>query len=187
VRGQSFAVSGAARGVLGQVASPDGTGVTGFNGPAASLPPPLARTGVYGFSATGTTAFGVVGQSTNGQGVRGVVTSGIGVRGVASTTGTGGRFDSASGLALHTVGRLRLEKAVGIASIASGTKTVTVTPGTDLTATTVVLATLRGDPGGTTAVQRVAIDTVANTFSIILTANATSAVAVSWFAANAGA
>ena len=56
----------------------------------------------------------------------------------------------------------------------------TVTPGVDLTASSVVLATLQGTAGGTTNVHRVAINATTNTFTIYLTANATASVKVGW-------
>ena len=55
-----------------------------------------------------------------------------------------------------------------------------LTPGLDLTATSAVVATLMGSAGGTTAVRCVIVNATADTFTIYLTANATSAVTVAW-------
>ena len=90
-----------------------------------------------------------------------IATGGVGLSGEATT-----------GYALRTKGRVRLDQSAGQATITSGTSSVVVTPGIDLTATTAVVATLNGDAGGSTAVKRVAINATANTFTIYLTGNA---------------
>jgi hypothetical protein len=170
------------------------TGLLGYSGD--SLPAARARTGVYGEASQDATSVGVYGRSGGGRGVQGNSTSGRGVHG-ESVTGDGvkgyaskgtGLFGQTSGpkigVALHTVGKVKLDNSAGIATIAAGTRTVTVTPGIDLTTTTAVVATLQGDPGGTTSVQRVAIDTATDTFTIWLTANSTGIVKVAWHAFN---
>jgi hypothetical protein len=141
-----------------------------------------ARTGVYGEAKQDSTARGVAGVSTSGRGVYGAATTGYGVRGQATTGAAlyGQTSGLKSGVALRTVGKVRFDNSVGLATIASGTKSVTVTPGIDLTTTSAVVATLQGNPGGTTTVQRVAIDTAADTFTIYLTANSTASVKVAW-------
>ena len=132
------------------------------------------------------------GETTVGQGVRGVATSGYGVRGVVSsgigasgyaTTGTAVLATSANpkvGTALQAIGKVKFDKSVGIATIAVGTSSATVTPGIDLTATSAVVATLQGGAGGTTSVRCVTVNATADTFTIYLTANATVAVKVAW-------
>jgi hypothetical protein len=137
-----------------------GTGVLGCSG-LVDLPAAPARTGVFGYAA----------QST-GRGVRGYATSGV--AGYFSTAGP------RSGLALQAVGRVRLDKSAGLASIAAGARTVTVTPGIDLVPASAVVATLQGDAGGTTTVQRVSVDTSTNRFTIHLTARSTRSVKVAW-------
>jgi hypothetical protein len=89
-----------------------------------------------------------------------------------------------AGVALRTVGKVKFDNCVGIATIAAGTNSVIVTPGIDLTATTVVVATLQGSAGGTTTVHRVVLNTTADTFTIYLTGNATGNVKVGWHAFN---
>lgn len=156
------------------------TGVYGASGGIAPGAP--AKTGVYGYAAQDSSARGVHGQSTAGRGIYGQATSGYGVRGYA-TSGTAGYFASAaptSGTALRAVGRVKLDKCVGVATIAKNTKSVTVTPGIDVVSTAAVVATLQGNPGGTTTVQRVSISPTANTFTIYLTANSTATVKVAW-------
>jgi len=168
------------------------TGVQGFSGAFGASPVPPAKTGVYGYAAQDTGANGVRGQSTVGRGVLGIATSGNAVYGNA-TTGVGTRGYSASGTAiiastsgpkvgtaLQTVGRVRFDKSVGVATIAAGTKSVTVTPGIDLLSTSAVVATLMTNLGGTLAVRCVIVNVAADTFTIYLTANATAAVKVAW-------
>jgi hypothetical protein len=145
----------------------DNTGVFGFSGGAVPAAP--AKTGVYGYAVQDVGSRGVWGRSNAGLGVFGQATTGSGLYGLATT-----------GYALRTNGRLRLEKSSGTAVVAAGTNSKTVTPGVDLTATSTVLATLQGSAGGTTTVHRVAINAVADTFTIYLTANATVNVKVGW-------
>jgi hypothetical protein len=145
-------------------------GVFGFSGNFSDAPPtPRTKTGLHGYAAQDANARGVVGQTTLGQGVRG-----------EATTGTGGYFRSTSGTALQTAGPVKFSSA-GLATIPSGSRSVTVTPGMDITALSKVLATLQSNPGGTTAIQRVARNTTANTFTIWLTASATANTTVAWF------
>jgi hypothetical protein len=155
-------------------------------------PAPNLKTGVFGYAAQDTAAIGVLGQSTVGRGVQGVATTGVGLRGAAttgygvqatSTTGTAVLASSGglkTGTALRTVGRVRFENSVGIATIGAAKSSVTVTPGIDLTASSAVVATLQGSAGGTTTVHRCVVNVTADTFTIYLTAKATVAVKVAW-------
>lgn len=170
---EGFAGSAGA-GVVGQ--SPSGG--TGVIGSTTYAPNAKALTGVYG-NAPEAGGRGVWGYAVAGQGVRGEATTGIGVRGFA-TSGPAGSFKSTSGYAIQASGRLSFGKASGTATIASGTKSVLVTPGTDVATGTFVLATLQGSAGGTTTVHRVATDPTNNRFTIYLTANATASVKVAW-------
>jgi hypothetical protein len=70
----------------------------------------------------------------------------------------------------------------GIGTITAGTRSrlVTPVPALDLTTSSKVLVTLLGNPGGATAVQRVAVDTAANRFTVYLTANANAATRFAW-------
>ena len=76
--------------------------------------------------------------------------------------------------------RVKLEKSVGIATVSAGSNHVTVTPGIDVTTTSAV-ATLQGSAGGKTTVHRVSVSTTGDTFTIYLTATATTSVKVAWF------
>ena len=114
--------------------------------------------------------------------MRAAVTTGTGLLATA-TTGTAvlAQTDGPKvGTALRTIGRVRFDKSVGIATIAAATSSLTVTPGIDLSATSAVVATLQGSAGGTTTVHRCVVNAATDTFTIYLTANATAAVKVAW-------
>ena len=181
--GTTYGVSGSSKaqfgsGVLGEATHASGT-TYGVQGTASST----SGTGLRGsaLAASGST-FGVSGEvkSDAGVGVDGKGTGGYGVRGFATTGRAlyGSTSGLKSGVALEMLGKVKLRKAVGTAVVLAGTKSVVVNMGIDVSTTTVVVATLQGDAGGTTTVQRVAFDTAADTFTIYLTANAASNVAV---------
>jgi len=159
----------------------DSTGLQGHSG-ADSPPAAPAKTGVFGYATQDADARGVYGQSTSGRGVYGQATTGQGVRGYATTGSAlyGSTSSAKSGYALRTVGRVKLEKSVGIATISAGSNHVTVSPGIDVTTTSAVVATLQGSAGGKTTVHRVSVSTTGDTFTIYLTANATSSVKAAW-------
>ena len=119
----------------------------------------------------------MLGKTTVGQGVRGEATSGLGVRGYA-TSGVGGRFDATTGYALQTVGRLKVEKASGVATILATKSTVTVTPGLDVTTTSFVLLTPKADIG--TRRLWYTTDATANTITIRVSSAVTTSLAVGW-------
>lgn len=166
--------------ILGQ-ASGISTGVQGYSGYNSSPAPP-SKTGVFGYSDLDSSSRGVQGQSPAGCGVFGLAGNGIGTRGYSST-GAAGYFSTSgpkSGTALRAIGKVRLDNCAGIATVAAGHNSVTVTPGTDLLSTSAVVATLQGHPGGTTMVRSVAVNSIADTFTVYLTANTTAAVTVAW-------
>ena len=194
--GDTYAVwgAGASTGVFGS--SGIGTGVIGWsqNVPMGTAPHPTtpAKTGGYGYAAHDAAAMGVYGQSTAGRGVQGVATRGYGVC-AAATTGTGVRSTATTGIAgwfktgtlksgtaLWAIGKVRFDNSVGLASCPAGASSVTVTPGIDLTATSVVVATLQGSAGGTTCVRCVTVNATADTFTIVLTAKSLYAVKIAW-------
>jgi hypothetical protein len=126
----------------------DGAGLFGFSGGMSDpLPAIAAKTGVYGRATQDATSSGVRGLSTVGRGVYGQATSGQGVRGSA-TSGTGGFFAATSGYALRTSGRLKAEQVSGIATIPKGTAAKDVILGVNVTASSFVLLTPRGNLGG---------------------------------------
>jgi hypothetical protein len=177
------------------------TGVQGYSG-SGTTPTPPAKTGVYGYAVQDATARGVTGQSTAGYGISGIASTGRAVNGAATTghgvmglanTGIGTRGYAVTGTALYAstsgpkvgtalraIGRVKFDNCSGVATIAAGHNSVTVTPGSDMLATSAVVATLMGSAGGTTTVHRVVVNAVADTFTIYLTANATAAVTVAW-------
>jgi hypothetical protein len=144
------------------------TGVYGSGGGGPSAAP--ARTGVFGYAEEGATSNGVWGRTSVGRGVRGTATTGVGVLAEATLTGT----------ALRTNGPVRFSSA-GLATIVSGSRSVVVNPGLDITGSSKILALPQTNPGGATTVQRVFRDTTANTFTLWLTANATANTTVAWF------
>ena len=175
-------------------ATNNSVGVLGHSHPnsiAVAQPPTQKKTGVYGFAVQDAEAVGVLGEAAAGLGVKGKATTGSGVYGTTqvgtgvfgySASGVAGRFQTSAaltGVALHTIGRVKFDKSVGRVTIAAGTRSVIVTPGIDLTATSAAVATLQGSANGA-IVERVAIDVTANTLTIFLTKNTTVAVSVAW-------
>jgi hypothetical protein len=158
----------------------DQAGVYGYSGDDA--PPSPAKTGVYGRATQDANARGVHGYSTSGRGVYGEATTGCGVRGYA-TTGAADYFATqaaTTGYAIRAVGRVKLDKCAGVATIAATNSSVVVTPGIDLVSTSAVVASLMGSAGGTTTVHRSVVNVTANTFTIYLTKAATQNVKVAW-------
>jgi hypothetical protein len=70
----------------------------------------------------------------------------------------------------------------GIATIPKDAKQVVVNPHVPITTTTKVFCTLHTNPGGTTTNQWVQKNTVADVFTVVLTAKAARATKVGWFA-----
>ncbi|MGH7412422.1 MAG: hypothetical protein ACREJ6_15360 [Candidatus Methylomirabilis sp.] len=148
-----------------------------------------ASTGVIGESihaSSGAGVFGkgpigVAGSSRDGTGVQG-----RGLRGVHGVTtkvdgvGVLAQIEE-GGTALEAKGPVKFSSA-GLATIAAGTNSVTITPGQYLTidANSKILCTLQS-PGG---VLLNVIRNPNNTFTINLTANATADVIVAWFLIN---
>jgi hypothetical protein len=211
VFGFASSATGEVYGLGAQVSSPDGIGTMSWHtgngtalaahtGDTDTTVTPRPNTAILGIASQAVSgARGVVGVAGAGQGLRGEATSGRGVYGQA-TTGYGLRGYATTGTAVHAStpvdggsglhtgtaliadGRVKFPNCVGIALVAPGTRSIAVTPGIDLTSSSVVTATLMGDAGGTTTVHRVAINTSANTFTIHLTADSTAAsnVKVAW-------
>ena len=146
------------------------TGVYGFSGSAAStLPAARAKTGVFGQATQDSSSRGVFGISTMGNGVRGEATTGSALVGVANYP---------QGYAIQSSGRVRFNKVSGIATLAAGTTTKTITPGTDVTTDSFVLLTPMVDLGG----RRLWFtkDTTANTVTIRISSSSTSSLSIAW-------
>lgn len=133
---------------------------------------------VSGIGIFGTGPLGVAGSSPTGTGVRG-----IGARGVHGVTKQGDGVGvlaevQEAGTAFEAKGPVKFSSA-GLATIATGTSNVTVSPGQYLAVdpNSKILATLQS-PGG---VLLNVIRNPNNTFTINLTANATADVIVAWF------
>jgi hypothetical protein len=186
VSGIARATSGSATGVRGDTFSPDGIGVLGFGGSRGvyGYSPKQYGRGVYGYAYSSVagqpigvygetghaTGIGVLGKNgLGGTGMRGETTSGIGVQGVAS---------NAAGYALRGSGRVRFDKVSGLATLAAGTKSKTITPGTDVTTASFVLLTPMADIG--TRRLWFARDTAANTIKIHMSSSRTSSTKIAW-------
>jgi hypothetical protein len=157
-------------GVRGVGKAADGIGVQGWVG-AASPPAPQAKTGVHGRCDLDSSSFGVFGQSATGTGTRGNTSSGTGVLGVAS---------GAAGFGIRSIGRVGLQNASGVATIASGASSVVVTPGTDIVASTFVIVTPQADPG--TRRLWATTDPAADTLTIHVSAAVSGSLKVAWLA-----
>jgi hypothetical protein len=146
------------------------TGLLGVSGDVGSpVPTAPAKTGVYGYATQDASSKGVYGRSSGGRGVYG-----------QATAGRGGSFEASTGIALHAKGRVQLETSSGTGLIASGTDAQTVTPGFDLTADSKVLVTLLADPGASAVVKHALVDATADSFTVYLTANATTETKFAW-------
>jgi hypothetical protein len=158
-------------GVYGTGTSGEGVrGVsTGSNGTAGTTASGIAS-GVYGENTGG--GFGTYGRSNTG--------AGVGIFG-ESTTGTGVKGHSLSGVALEAEGRVKFSTS-GLASVAVGTKSKQVTPGTDLTAASLILCTLESNQAGL-AIQRVTKNVTTDVFTVFLSANVLAGkyARVAWF------
>ena len=154
------------RGVVGVASS--GVGIHGWVGGGA-IAAAVAQTGVYGRCDIGTSSRGVSGYSTAGTGMWGTTGTGTGLYGAASAT---------TGMALHTSGRLKLDKVSGVSSIAAGATSVAVNPGVDVTTAMYVLLTPQSDPGS----RRVwaTLDATANTLTVHTSATSVAAFKVAW-------
>jgi hypothetical protein len=123
--------------------------------------------GVYGLASTNAASRGVFGRTGSGQGVAGQAESGVGLYGT-----------SATGHALRTRGRIKVEKVSGVATITAGHTTKVITPGVNVTASSFVLLTPKVKLSGrdlwfTTSAS-------ANKFTIHISAARSSATKVAW-------
>jgi hypothetical protein len=114
------------------------------------------------------------------------VSDAVGVKGEANAVNHfGGHFRNFNnnGYALKVQGGLRLDGAGGVANIAAGGSSVTVTPAIPFRTTSFVVATLQSTTAGTLAVARVAMGV--SSFTIHLTGVAPAGgVTVGWIMAN---
>jgi hypothetical protein len=138
-------------------------GISGYLGLPAARP----KTGVYGHASQDGESRGVIGESTAGQGVRGEATSGVGLYGTA-----------ASGFALRTSGRLKADKVSGVATIAAGTTSKTVSPGVNVTSGSFVLLTPKANLGGRDL--WFTTNATANTITIRISKSRPSGTKVAW-------
>jgi hypothetical protein len=154
------------RGVNG--VSFDGEGIRGQsnrNNGVAGITDTQDASGVYGENTHG--GFGTYGRSNlgGGMGVYGEAANGVGVVG-NSENEIGVQAISPNGVALQTQGRVSFS-TTGLADVPVGANQVTITPGTPIQATTIVLRTLECSQAGI-SIDRLTKDTTANTFTVFL-------------------
>jgi hypothetical protein len=144
------------------------TGLFGFSGGNVTpLPSARAKTGVYGNSVIDSASRGVWGEATAGQGVRGEATTGAGLYATAT-----------SGYAIRGSGRLRFEKVSGVAGIAAGSTSKTVSPGVNVVGASFVLLTPKVRLGGRDL--WFTTNATANTFTIHMSSSRSSTTNVAW-------
>ena len=158
-------------------------GTTSGNAPQAGVygddGSPDGAYGVYGFSHVGVAVYG---EGTSGAyGVYGNSTISIGVLG-NSESGTGVSATSSEGYALQVSGTAQFKGTVqfsssGVATVAGGDKTVTVTLA-GITTSSIVLATIQKPQAGT-AIE--AAKPTTGSFTITLTKTAIADIPVGWF------
>jgi hypothetical protein len=127
------------------------------------------KTGVYGQAVQDASSRGVWGASSSGQGVRGEATNGIGVSGNAADP---------AGYAFRGSGRVRFDKVSGVATIPAGATSVTVTPGVDVTADSLVLLTAKANIGSRSVYY--STDATNNRITIRLSSSRPSSTPVAW-------
>ena len=163
VRGRSDSETTAA--IVGISGTNTLTGVQGVSG--TSEPAVRAKTGVHGYAAQDTSSRGVIGESPAGQGVRGETTTGAAIFGTAG-----------SGYAIRGSGRLRFDRVSGSVGIPAGSKSVTLSPGVDVTSNTFVLLTPKVNIGGRSL--WFTTNASANTFTIRMSASRTARTPIAW-------
>ncbi len=163
VAGESYGVHG--RGVRGS--APSGRALEGIS---------LTGRGVHGESDSG---WGVYGRSDTSHGVHGVgpAAGAVGVYG-ESSRGVALEGKTLTGYALQTTGRLRIGKVSGVARIAAGKRSVTVTPGVDITSESFVLLTPKVNIGSRGL--WFSTNATADTITIHISSARSSATRVAW-------
>jgi hypothetical protein len=143
-------------------------------------------TAIYGSSGSGS---GVYGQSTSGVGISGYSGSATAVRGDSptgtavwgvTTSGTAlqGTAGQPGGKALHTSGRISADQVSGVAIIAAGTTSKTLTPGVDVVGASFVLLTPMANLSGRDL--WFTKNTTADTITIHLSSARTKPTKVAW-------
>ena len=148
-----YGASTTSAGVYGD--SSNSTGLLGSSGTTAAAKP---KTGVYGYAN----------QDGGSRGVWGFSGRGVGVYGQANR----------AGFALRTNGRIKADKVSGVATIAAGNASVTVSPGVNVRSSSFVLLTPKANIGSrglwfTT-------NTSADTVTIHLSSSRSSATKIAW-------
>jgi hypothetical protein len=172
-QGMGVVVDSMSTAIWGNSAASAGYQKAGVLGTGALLGDDVA-VGVWGASHGNA---GVLGESVTSAGVAGLTESDAGVYGQAET-GAGVFGRSTSGFAFHGDGRLRFERVTGVATIAAGSRTVTVDPGVNIVASSFVLLSPKANIGSrglwfTT-------DPAGNRFTIRMSSSRGSPTPVAW-------
>jgi hypothetical protein len=122
------------------------TGVLGHSSDGSGQAPgSRAKTGVFGYAAQDADSRGVVGETPAGHAIHGASANGVAIYGTTDA-GTGLYGESPSGWALHASGRIKFSLS-GVALIAAGSTSKTITPGVNITSGTFVLLTPQSNVG----------------------------------------
>ncbi|HEX6129168.1 MAG TPA: hypothetical protein VF071_09125 [Candidatus Limnocylindria bacterium] len=145
----------------------NGTAVFGYSGEDLPIPTAKPKTGVYGEAHQDSGSRGVWGRANAGRGVYG-----------QATTGVGGYFAaSGGGFALQAAGRTKLSTS-GVATIAAGETSRTVTPGVVVTSASFVLLTPRANIGS--RALWFTTNATNDTFTIRMSSSRSSGTKVAW-------
>ncbi|HEX6209889.1 MAG TPA: hypothetical protein VF136_03870 [Methylomirabilota bacterium] len=125
--------------------SQTGYGVRGFSHEIGVFGESSSYVGVKG-KANDVSAVAVYGESTDGGAVLGYTVTGTAVTAL-STSGTAIVASAPAAVAVASSGRLQFGKVSGVASIPAGSKSVTVTPGVNVTSGSFVLLTPKANIG----------------------------------------
>jgi hypothetical protein len=128
-----------------------------------------------GVKGSGYHGFGVLGDSNDGTGILGRSFIGTGVRAEA-----GPLVQQGEGAAFEAVGPVKFSTS-GLADVAASSDRVTVDPGVPITAQSKVLAMLHGNSGNKAMVEHAELNSVGDTFQVVLTKVPARPVQIAWF------
>jgi hypothetical protein len=126
-----------------------------------------------GVIAYGQTQVGVSAHSPFGIGVKGSTIGGTGIKPEASPP-------AENGTAFEAVGPVKFSTS-GLADVGPSTDRVTVNPGVPISPQSKVLAMLQGNSGNKAMVEHVELNSVADTFQVVLTKIPARPVQLAWF------
>ena len=184
--GDAPASSGTGVGVRGDSAATAGRGVWGiatgtYTGNGNHIGVDGVAVGGLGIGVRGEaddqSGTGVLGSSTHGVGVFAASQNGSGIK-AYSATATAVDAVSYSSLALHTVGRVKFERASGVATIPAGATAVTVSAQVGVDASSFVLLTPKANLGSRSL--WFTTDATNDRFTIRISSSRPTATRVAW-------